>query len=303
MKYFFSFLVFSFFVPNFAQAQIKNNSVDSIINKDYLEYSSLISKNDSIRKQLSQLYNNFYSKNQNQSSKIYINKIDSIDFLLKKNQEEQLLLNLKYVKKIPYNEEILGKIYLQLNRDVGRKYIDEISNITNDINENNKNSVIGLKIHEIIKGIKNSEVGQIAPNIIGKSVDDKEVSLFFYRNKKYILLDFWATWCLPCREDFSFLKILHEKYNSKGFEIISISKDEKIDLWKKIILKDSIQDWIHYSVKLNNTDVEKKYAVTAIPVKILIDLDGKIIGRWKGGGDENKSEIEKALNDIFKLHE
>ena len=118
-------------------------------------------------------------------------------------------------------------------------------------------------------------------------------------NKKYILLDFWATWCLPCREDFSFLKILHEKYNSKGFEIISISKDEKIDLWKKIILKDSIQDWIHYSVKLNNTDVEKKYAVTAIPVKILIDLDGKIIGRWKGGGDENKSEIEKALKAVI----
>ena len=91
--------------------------------------------------------------------------------------------------------------------------------------------------------------------------------------------------------------------NQKSKDKKEFSKDEKIDLWKKIILKDSIQDWIHYSVKLNNTDVEKKYAVTAIPVKILIDLDGKIIGRWKGGGDENKSEIEKALNDIFKLHE
>lgn len=285
---------------NFENSQIIGSKADV----DYKQYVSNNNKYDSIRKKLSQFSNEYYNlSSQNQNSQIsdkYKKKNDSIDSLLKKNQEIQLLADLKYTKTNPNSEWMLEKIYIQLNRDIGRKYLDTIADVFDGMSINAKSSKIGVKMKNGIENIRRSAVGQVAPEITGLDLNGTNVSLLELRNKKYVLLDFWATWCAPCREDFGFLRESYKKFNTKGLEIISISKDENLDMWKKIIQKDSVQDWIHYSIKFNKSDVEEKYMVTAIPVKILIDLNGKIIGRWKGGGNENKIEVEKLLSEIFK---
>jgi peroxiredoxin len=118
---------------------------------------------------------------------------------------------------------------------------------------------------------------------------------------KIVLLDFWASWCRPCRIENPKLVSLHDKYSTKGFEIISISldgtsrqKNPKKD-WIEAIQKDKL-DWVHLS-ELNGwqTFVRELYNFNSIPYTVLIDEDGRIIG--KNLKEDLESSIKKALND------
>jgi glutathione peroxidase-family protein len=92
---------------------------------------------------------------------------------------------------------------------------------------------------------------------------------------------------------------MYSKYKDKGFEIISVTRDEKLDLWRNTIQKENVEKWKHFSIKENKSTIEETYVVTAIPVKILINKEGIIIGRWIGSSAENEAAIEKAIAEIF----
>jgi thiol-disulfide isomerase/thioredoxin len=123
----------------------------------------------------------------------------------------------------------------------------------------------------------------------------------------YVLLDFWGSWCRPCRASHPHLKELYAKYKDKGFEIIGIAtehaktKEECIRLWKTAIAEDGLP-WLQV---LNNEnaakfDAAKEYNVTAFPTKILLDRDGNVIGRYVGngsGGEAFGSKLEKLLSN------
>jgi thiol-disulfide isomerase/thioredoxin len=142
-------------------------------------------------------------------------------------------------------------------------------------------------------------------------VNGNRLSLGDFKGK-YVLLDFWASWCVPCRESHPHLRTLYTKYKSKGLEIIGIADDDtKKEAWKKAIEKDSIGAWRHV---LRNLDPEKlakgdanllhhpneisssKYGIVALPTKILVDPEGKIIARYSG----NMADLDKKLETIFK---
>lgn len=84
-----------------------------------------------------------------------------------------------------------------------------------------------------------------------------------------------------------------------GFEIISITKDQDLDKWKNAIAKEKIAIWKQISTLENDDSIEKKYFVSGIPHKVLIDKNGVIIGKWKGGGEKNKNELQQILAEIF----
>ena len=99
------------------------------------------------------------------------------------------------------------------------------------------------------------------------------VSLKDFRGN-YVLIDFWASWCGPCKGEVPFLKEVHEKYSNKGLVVISISSDKKKEAWLRAI-KHEKMDWLQLSSK--GSDVGSRYGVSGIPHIVLIDKQGNIV--------------------------
>jgi len=137
--------------------------------------------------------------------------------------------------------------------------------------------------------------------------DDKGKPVNFDALKgKYVLLDFWGSWCGPCRASHPHLKELYAKYKDKGFEIVGIAQEHSALpadrlLWTEAIAKDGLP-WIQV---LNNEnrdkfDVVSEYGVTAFPTKILLDKGGNIIGRYIGngfGGEGFTNKLKELLGE------
>jgi len=143
----------------------------------------------------------------------------------------------------------------------------------------------------------NNAIGNIAKDFSLPDTVGKMVSLSSYRGK-YVLLDFWASWCSPCRADNPNLKSAYQKFNSKGFEILSVSLDvasaEK--KWRKAIQDDRIGDWTHLADLKNEINtVVKLYGIRSIPQNFLINPEGKIIAINLVEGELNQ-ELTKVFN-------
>ena len=182
-------------------------------------------------------------------------------------------------------------------------YIDTITTLYNRLYKSIQNSTSGKNFKLMLVNLNNSKVGSLSPGFTVNDISNQTISLSSFRNNKFVLLDFWASWCVPCREDIPYLKEIYEKYNTKGLEIIGISEDDDVLAWKKAIAEDKTQNWSHILAPLHNQKndslVTNKYFVYGIPVTILINKEGVIIGRWGGSGDENMDALKKLLNKAF----
>jgi thiol-disulfide isomerase/thioredoxin len=141
-----------------------------------------------------------------------------------------------------------------------------------------------------------------------QDINGQTLSLASLRGK-YVLLDFWASWCGPCRKGNPHLKSLYSKYKDKGLEIVGVSDDDRdLAAWKKAVEQDGIGIWRHVLRGLdmekrmanqpNPDDISDYYGIHSLPTKILIDPQGKIIGRYGGGGEDDEA-MDKKLASIF----
>ncbi|MCC9073259.1 AhpC/TSA family protein [Flavobacterium sp. F-65] len=260
-------------------------------------------KIDSI-KELSKLYSIKMIETSDNSLKNKFQKsLDSLDQQLDKlvdqNKTISKQLDFEFIKKNPNSflaPDLLDRILAEEDNQIP---YDTIKKLYDKLGLEVKKSYSGKQLAEKLNYFKNSRIGSLAPDFKVNDMNANLLQLNSYKNNKYVLLDFWASWCGPCREDFPFLKEMYSKYQDKGFEIISVTKDEKLDLWRATIQKENVEKWKHFSIKENKSTIENTYAVTGIPVKILIDKDGNIIGRWIGSSVEIKAEIENMITEIF----
>ena len=109
-----------------------------------------------------------------------------------------------------------------------------------------------------------------------KGVDGEEIALSdVVAKNRYVLLDFWATWCSPCMYEVPYLKAAYEKYHNKGFEIYALSIDHDRDAWTKVIKE---EDLLWVNVLRESTEVTEQYGVRGVPSNFLIDCStGKIV--------------------------
>lgn len=226
-------------------------------------------------------------------------KLEILEKLSDENKIAEMEIDFNFIRQNPSSFIAPSLLYYRLARKEGLLHYETIISLANRLSKEVKESPSGARLFKRISDFKNSKVGSIAPDFILKDYNGEIVSLAAFREKKYVLIDFWASWCEPCRYDLPFLKDTYEKYKGKGFEIISISRDKNLNSWRKAIADEQIGLWKHISVAENQTKIEDNYLVTAIPVKILINNRGEIIGRWKGSGDENKMELKKILEETF----
>lgn len=135
---------------------------------------------------------------------------------------------------------------------------------------------------------------EIAPEIALENPDGKLLKLSGLRGK-VVLIDFWASWCPPCRQENPNLVRLFKKYQNKGFTVFSVSLDHDVNAWKNAIKKDGLIWSSHVSdLKGWETPLTSAYGFDAIPFTILINEDGKIIGTNLRG-----EELEQKLKELL----
>jgi len=130
------------------------------------------------------------------------------------------------------------------------------------------------------------------------NIEGKDVKLSQHAGKgKIILLDFWASWCKPCRQDFPMLKELHSKYKDKGFDIVSISIDTDINSWKKAIADEKLT-WTQLVSKENigKESVRAIYGTNSIPHTVLLDNNGMVTAK-NIRGESIEKELVKLLDN------
>lgn len=140
--------------------------------------------------------------------------------------------------------------------------------------------VLDEKYLEMVATIKfkADPIGKPLPNHLAnyQSIKGKSLDLNLFHGK-HVLLDFWATWCLPCIAELPYLQEAYQNYQSKGFEIISISLDENEESFRNFISDRNIA-WIqYYDGKGFRGDLVSAYGVTSIPVLYLVDPQGKVL--------------------------
>ena len=134
-------------------------------------------------------------------------------------------------------------------------------------------------------------IGQEAPEIDLPAPDGKQMKLSSLRGN-YVLLDFWASWCGPCRQENPNLVLNYSKYKNKGFKIFQVSLDQTAEAWNKAIKADKL-NWNHVSdLQYWNCAAAQRYGVQSIPSNFLLDPEGKIIATDLRG-DQLGSELSK----------
>ena len=151
------------------------------------------------------------------------------------------------------------------------------------------------ELHKKVRGANFLAVGSDAPEINLPNPDGKNIKLSSLRGK-YVLIDFWAAWCRPCRMESPNMIKLYNKYNKKGFEIYSVSLDQTKEAWVSAIEKDGLGKWTHVSdLQYWNSAAGKTYGLESIPFTVLINKEGKIIAKGLRG-----KQLEAKLAAIFQ---
>ena len=163
----------------------------------------------------------------------------------------------------------------------------------NSMSDAAKQSWYGKKMKsEIFPG---GQAGEKAMEFTVKDDNGKALTLAqLAQGKRYVLLDFWASWCAPCRKEIPNVKRQYELYKSKGFEVISISIDKSEEAWRKAVKEEQLE-WPNF---IDKTNVAKTYSVRAVPSLFLIDV--KTMTLVASGNDARGEALATKLAELFK---
>jgi peroxiredoxin len=243
--------------------------------------------------------------------------LDSLINLLQYTKEHTLTIYRKmnktyldFILKHNTYQIIPDLIYLLSNQELIS--IDSLEHIYNSLPERSKTGLMGQLACKRLKYQKNETVlpedtlmGNPAPDFTRKDPVGKTIRLSDFKNKHFVLLDFWASWCAPCIKEIPKMKKLYDKYSEKGLVIISISCDTDSNKWLNSINKYKLDQWPQIlniqnenGSYFNAEDLCNLYNVKdGIPHFVLIDKQGKIIARWGYLGEEQLIDINNMLNN------
>ena len=201
--------------------------------------------------------------------------------------------NILMVDKISKNTNMYSSIMAIQALDPD-KYSDLYKSLDAGLSKKFPNDKNVIMFHEVVERMLSTNIGQFAPEISLPSPDGKEIALSSLKGK-LVLIDFWASWCGPCRKEMPNVIKIYSKFKNKGFEIYGVSLDQDKEKWMEAITKDGI-NWPQVSdLKYWDNVAAKIYNVQGIPYTVLIDKDGKIIAKNLRG-----QELEKKIAEVLK---
>lgn len=183
-------------------------------------------------------------------------------------------------------------LYWYLHRD---KSMEELEAALNVLSPEAKANALAKRMQNSIDVSKITAVGKPAPDFTQNDTLGKPVALKDFRGK-YVLVDFWASWCVPCRAENPNVVKAFGKYKEKNFTVLSVSLDQPTgkEKWIKAIHDDKLS-WTHVSdLKYWDNEVAKQYDIRSIPANLLVDANGKIIAK-----DLRGEELEKKLQEVL----
>lgn len=210
---------------------------------------------------------------------------------------------LKYIKKT--NDEIAALMVenspslavinlLQGNTLDKDKYFDTFVAVADVLRKEWPEYTQSKKFISLVDKLKTTAIGQPAPEIALPNPEGEIVKLSSLRGK-YVLVDFWAKWCGPCRRENPNVVKAYHKYKDKGFTVYGVSLDRTREDWLKAIEEDQLT-WTHVSdLKYWQSEAAKTYGITAIPFSILLDPNGVIIDK-----NLRDAALHQRLEEIFR---
>ena len=191
------------------------------------------------------------------------------------------------------NRDNLAGFYAMSSLDQ-TKYESQLLKYSEDIKGKFPNTSAVQSFIAKMDKLKSLAIGQTAPDFQMTSSDGKQTKLSDFKGQ-YVLLDFWASWCAPCREENPNIVKQYQTFKNKNFTILGVSLDNNRDLWLKAIKTDNLT-WTHVSeLKQWDSEVVKQYAIEGIPASFLLDTKGNILAKNLRG-----EELEVFLNKTLK---
>jgi peroxiredoxin len=171
---------------------------------------------------------------------------------------------------------------------------EELEGLVNLLDKKFLDTKYGQLAQEKLKQMRGTMIGYPAIEFSQASPEGKQIKLSEFKGK-YVLVDFWASWCGPCRAENPNVVMAYQKYKDKGFTVFGVSLDSNKEAWLKAVDKDNLT-WPQVSdLKGWQNDVAKLYGISSIPQNLLLDKEGKIIAKNLRGAD-----LEAKLEELFK---
>jgi len=237
---------------------------------------------------MSKLYNDYQAKAQaigketDSLIKVYRPQFQVI-------MNEQSEATLKFVND---NKNSLAGFYAATSLDPD-KYEQQLIAYADAIKDSFKDNLGVQQFERQMAAAKPLSIGQHAPDFTIIGIDDKPIKLSDYKGR-YVMLDFWASWCMPCRQENPNVVKQYAVYHAKGLNILGISLDQDKSKWQQAITADNLS-WTHASdLKNFEGPTEVLYHIQAIPSNFIIDPNGIIVAKNVRGTD-----LEEFLNKTF----
>ncbi len=253
--------------------------------KDYVDYNTMMNSFSAKQQAIINAFNEAKAKNDQATMGTKYAEYQNMDKEVKGSIEN-------FIKAHPKSAVSGYAIYYNYQNSTAP--MEEIERIVGLLDKNSLNTKYGKLAQEKLNQLRGTTIGYPALNFAQANPDGKMVNLTDLKGK-YVLVDFWASWCGPCRGENPNVVAAFNKYKDKGFTVFGVSLDQNKDKWLQAIKTDNLT-WQHVSdLKGWGNEAAKLYGISSIPQNLLLDKEGKIIAKNLRGAD-----LDAKLEELIK---